>query len=62
MNEQGRDITTRDILENIAQSAAHTHKTMALEQESRCPFCGYTEKEWKIDNFGWPECPKCGAT
>ena len=62
MNDQEKTITLQDVQKNIEECRAHTHQTMVFETENRCPFCGYVGTEWKVDNFGWPECPKCGAT
>lgn len=62
MNDQEKSITIQEVQQNINECAAHTHRTIVFETESRCPFCGYMGTEWKVDNFGWAECPKCGAT
>ena len=62
MNDQERAISIQEVQKNIDECAAHTHQTIVFEVDNRCPFCGYTGKEWRIDRFGWPECPNCGAT
>ena len=61
-DSQGKVITIQDVQKNIKECESHTHATKVFEAESRCPFCGYMGTEWKVDNFGWAECPKCGAT
>lgn len=52
----------KKILVNIAETAEHVHKPEETGTLCHCPFCGYESTEWAIDNFGWPECPNCGAT
>lgn len=59
----GKTISIADIVRNIRECAEHSHKPEETTGILRkCPFCGYESRLWATDNFGWPECPNCGAT
>lgn len=56
-----KDVTINDVITNVLKCTEHVHEKHPVK-ETVCPFCGYHSSEWCVDEFGWPECPNCGAT
>ena len=61
---------TIDILADIERAKEHKEGINGVTANphpggmwgNHCPFCGYDSEIWLINDFGWAECPICGAT